>query len=81
MARIFYLRQTMLRETASLCRRYRYIVIPRSKMPGTCAGRTLTAYPGVGCRGEDMPCPPTTGVFDDVMCRGDRVFGSRATRR
>ncbi|MGC1631382.1 MAG: family 20 glycosylhydrolase [Gelidibacter sp.] len=48
-------------------------IIPEIEMPGH-AQAAISAYPELGCTGEQIKVAETWGVFDDIYCSKDETF-------
>lgn len=48
-------------------------VIPEIEMPGH-AQAAISAYPELGCTGDQIKVAETWGVFDDIFCSKDETF-------
>ena len=66
--------QDQIREVVAYATDRYMTVIPEIELPGHSIA-ALTAYPELGCRGEDYQVRTTWGIEEDVYCAGkDEVF-------
>ena len=69
----FYTKE-MIREIVAHAASRNITVIPEIELPGH-SSAALSAYPWLGCTGEQLPVPNDWGVFKDIYCAGqDTTF-------
>ncbi len=66
--------QDDIREIIDFAAKHKVTIIPEIEMPGH-SQAAISAYPELGCTGEDVPVANKWGVFDDIYCPNKTTFG------
>lgn len=65
--------QEDIKEVVAFAKKHRVTIIPEIEMPGH-AQAAISAYPELGCSGEQIPVATTWGVFEDIFCPKEQTF-------
>lgn len=65
--------QEEIKEVVAYAQTRHVTIIPEIEMPGH-AQAAISAYPELGCTGEQIKVAETWGVFDNIFCSKDEVF-------
>ncbi len=65
--------QEDIKEVVAFAKKLNITIIPEIEMPGH-AQAAISAYPELGCTGEQIPVATTWGVFDDIFCPKEETF-------
>ncbi len=65
--------QEDIKEVVAFAATQNVTIIPEIEMPGH-AQAAISAYPELGCFGEQIPVAPTWGVFEDIFCPNEETF-------
>ncbi|HUH27015.1 MAG TPA: family 20 glycosylhydrolase [Gelidibacter sp.] len=65
--------QEEIKDVVAYARRRHVTIIPEIEMPGH-AQAAISAYPELGCSGEQIKVAETWGVFDHIFCSKDETF-------
>ncbi|QAA82412.1 beta-N-acetylhexosaminidase [Aequorivita sp. H23M31] len=65
--------QEDIKEVIAFAKTQNITIIPEIEMPGH-AQAAISAYPELGCTGEQIPVATTWGVFEDIFCPKEETF-------
>ncbi|MCW5520918.1 family 20 glycosylhydrolase [Aureitalea sp. L0-47] len=68
----FYTKED-IREIVEHARKHHITIVPEIEMPGH-AQAAISAYPELGCTGEQIPVATKWGVFEDIYCPNQKTF-------
>jgi hexosaminidase len=62
-----------IKEIVSFAKQHYITIIPEIEMPGH-AQAAISAYPELGCSGEQVPVATKWGVFENIYCPNQKTF-------
>ena len=65
--------QEDIKEIVAFATRHNVTIIPEIEMPGH-AQAAISAYPELGCTGEQVPVATKWGVFENIYCPNQKTF-------
>ncbi len=65
--------QEDIKEIVNFAKYHHVTIIPEIEMPGH-AQAAISAYPELGCTGEQIPVATKWGVFEDIYCPKEETF-------
>ncbi len=65
--------QEDIKEIVAFAKKHQVTIIPEIEIPGH-SQAAISAYPGLGCSGEQVPVATTWGVFPDIYCPNEQTF-------
>ena len=65
--------QEDIKEIVAFAKKHQVTIIPEIEMPGH-SQAAISAYPKLGCSGEQVPVAKTWGVFPDIYCPNEQTF-------
>ncbi len=68
----FYTKED-IREIVAFAEKHHITIVPEIEMPGH-AQAAISAYPELGCTGEQIPVATKWGVFEDIFCPNQKTF-------
>lgn len=68
-----YYTQEDIKEIVAFAAQHNITVIPEIEMPGH-AQAAISAYPELGCTGEQVPVATKWGVFENIYCPNQKTF-------
>ena len=66
--------QDDIREIVDFATKHKVTIIPEIEMPGH-SQAAISAYPELGCTGEEIPVATKWGVFEEIYCPNEFTFG------
>ena len=68
-----YYTQEEIKEIVAFATQHNVTIIPEIEMPGH-AQAAISAYPELGCTGEQVPVATKWGVFENIYCPNEKTF-------
>ena len=65
--------QEDIKEIVAFAKKHQVTIIPEIEIPGH-SQAAISAYPELGCSGEQVPVATTWGVFPDIYCPNEQTF-------
>jgi hexosaminidase len=65
--------QEDIKEIVAFAKKHQVTIIPEIEIPGH-SQAAISAYPELGCSGEQVPVANTWGVFPDIYCPNENTF-------
>ncbi len=65
--------QEEIKEIVEFANKHQVTIIPEIEMPGH-SQAAISAYPELGCSGEQVPVATTWGVFENIYCPNEQTF-------
>ena len=65
--------QEDIKEIVAFAKKHQVTIIPEIEIPGH-SQAAISAYPELGCSGEQVPVATTWGVFTDIYCPNEQTF-------
>lgn len=68
-----YYTQEDIKEIVTFAAEHNVTIIPEIEMPGH-AQAAISAYPELGCTGEEVPVATKWGIFENIYCPNEETF-------
>ena len=65
--------QEDIKEIVAFAKKHQITIIPEIEMPGH-SQAAISAYPELGCTGDQVPVATTWGVFENIYCPNEDTF-------